>query len=224
MVELIQVAFIIFLAIFMFILIIIAGVLVLRYLEHRRKTVNYVERNYQSLVEFSKQNCPENIYGYKLERATTKNSEGRDLGTMVGLAELGIELKNSEGQIEEVVKRNFITYRPKELDFNLFNPRSWNPQYRIAIIANSELPFGLNGNTRWEAESVDWYKFYVYSLSDPRLTRDVIATKISDDVKLDFGIKAWEEVGEIARKAAETDAGLIKSIKSVSEFRPRKRD
>ena len=224
MVELIQIAFIVFLAIFMIILLIIMGVLVLRYLDHRRKTVNYVERNYQNLIEFSKQNCPENIYGYKLERATTKNSEGRDLGTMVGLAELAIELKNEKGQIKEVVKRNFITYRPRELDWNLLNPKTWNPQYRIAIIANNELPFGLNGNTRWEAESIDWYKYYVYSLSDPRVTRDVIATKISDDVKLDFGMTAWEEVGEIARRAAESDTGLIKSIKSVSEFRPRKRD
>jgi len=152
----------------------------------------------------------------------TKSSEGRKLGTILGHSELAIELKNSvTKKINEVIKRHFITYRPVEFDFNILNPRSWNPQLRIAVIDNKELPEGLNGNVRWEAESTDWYKYYVYSISDAKLSRDVLATKISDDVKLDFGLKAWEEVGAIASRAADTDPALIKQIKGVSEFRPR---
>ena len=236
MASLIEIVLIIFIAIIVLAVVIIAGVLVLKYLEHRRKTVDYVEEGYVNLIQFTKQNCPSNIFGYALERATTKTSEGRKLGTIVGHAELAIELKepilssdksNSNEEepkqkIIEVIKRHFITYRPIEFDFNILNPRTWKPQLRVAVIPNDELPNGLNGNVRWEAESTDWYKYYVYSISDAKLSRDVLAQKIADDVKLDFGIKAWEEVGSIALRAADTDANLIKTIKAASEFRPRK--
>ena len=45
--------------------------------------------------------------------------------------------------------------------------------------------------------------------------------KISDDVKLDFALKAWENVGEIAERATESDTGMLKKIKVDSEHRPR---
>ena len=234
MAELLEIVFVVFVAIIVLSLVIIAGVLVIKYLEHRKKSVDYVQEGYLDLIQFTKQSCPDNIYGYFLERAVTKTSEGRKLGTILGHAELAIELKETtvkkkskdskevkKTKIIEVIKRHFITYRPVEFDFNILNPRSWRPQLRIAVIEDSELPEGLNGNVRWEAESTDWYKYYVYSISDAKLSRSVLATKISDDVKLDFGIKAWEEVGAIASRAADTDPALIKGIKSVSEFKPR---
>ncbi len=234
MAELFEIVAIIFIAVIVLSVVIATGVLVLKYLEHRKKSVDYVQEGYLDLVQFTKQNCPDNIYGHFLERAVTKTSEGRKLGTILGHAELAIELKETivekktkdskevkKTKIIEVIKRHFITYRPVEFDWNLLNPRTWRPQLRIAVIASHELPEGLNGNVRWEAESTDWYKYYVYSISDPKVSREVLATKISDDVKLDFGIKAWEEVGAIASRAADTDPSLIKSIKSVSEFKPR---
>lgn len=232
MADLIEIIFIVFVAFIVLSLVIIAGVLVLRYLEHRRKSKDYVQEGYLDLIQFTKENCPNNIYGHHLERAVTKTSEGRKLGTIIGHAELAIELKEIIKEIKgdeeiktvkvtEIIKRHFITYRPIEFDFNILNPKTWKPQLRIAVIPNSELPEGLNGNVRWEAESTDWYKYYVYSISDAKMSRDVLATKIADDVKLDFGIKAWEEVGAIASRAADTDPSLIKSIKAVSEFKPR---
>lgn len=222
MAELIEIVLVIFIGIIVFSLVIIAGVLVLKYLEHRKKSVDYVQEGYLDLIQFTKQSCPNNIYGHFLERAVTKSSEGRKLGTILGHAELAIELKNNlTKKVTEIIKRHFITYRPIEFDFNILNPRTWKPQLRIAVVESKELPEGLNGNVRWEAESTDWYKYYVYSISDAKLSRDVLATKISDDVKLDFGIKAWEEVGAIASRAADTDPSLIKSIKAVSEFKPR---
>lgn len=224
MAELIEIVFIIFLAIFSFGITVIALVLVLKFLDHRRKSINYVEKNYQGLIDFTRQMCPDNIFGYNLEKAVTKTSEGRILGKIVGYSKLAIKLKNNKGKIIEIIKRHFITYRPSELDFNLLNPRTWKPQFRIAIISDEELPFGLNGNVRWEASSIDWYKFYIYSVSDPQINKEVLAIKIADDVSLDFGMKAWEQVGEIVSKAAETDANLIKSIKTASEFRPRNRN
>ncbi len=232
MAELLIIVFVAFVGIFALATTIGIGILVLKYLDHRRKTINYVEKQYTDLVQFTKLNCPNSLYGYNLERATTKASEGRSLGVMVGYAYLSIDLKGKEKKegveegkektvILEKVMRHFITYRPKEAEFNLLNPATWRPQYKIAIISNTELPYGLNGTTRWETESIDWYKFYVYSTSDVKLTREVLTTKITDDVKLDFATKSWEEVGEIANKAADSDTSLLKGIKKESEYRPR---
>ncbi len=226
MAELLVIVFVAFVGIFALATTIGVGILVLKYLDHRRKTVNYVEKQYTDLVEYTKHNCPDSIYGYNLERATTKTSEGRNLGTIVGYARLSIDIKGKiknrkKMVVKEKVMRHFITYRPKEAQFNLLNPTTWKPQYKIAIITTSELPYGLNGNVRWETESADWYKFYVYSTSDVKLSREVLSTKITDDVKLDFATKSWEEVGEIANKAADSDTSLLKRIKGESEFRPR---
>ena len=226
MAELLVIVFVVFVGVIAIVSTIGIGVLVLKYLDHKRKTVNYVEKQYTDLVEFTKLNCPDSIYGYNLERATTKASEGRNLGSMVGYAFLSVDIKvkvksKKKPVVKEKVMRHFVTYRPKEAQFNLLNPATWKPQYKIAVIASDELPFGLNGNTRWETESIDWYKFYVYSTSDAKLSREVLTTKITDDVKLDFATKSWEEVGEIANKAADSDTSLLKSIKSQSEYRPR---
>ena len=224
--ELLTIVFVGFVGLIALVATIGIGILVLKYLEHRRKTINYVEKQYTDLVEFTKLNCPDSIYGYQLERATTKTSEGRKLGTMVGYAYLSIDIKGKDKAgtkeiIKEKVMRHFITYRPKEAEFNILNPATWKPQYRIAIIPQKELPYGLNGNTRWKAESIDWYKFYVYSTSDAVITRDHLAVKLADDVKLDFAMKAWENVGEIAEKATESDTSFVKRIKLESEHRPR---
>ena len=226
MADLIVLVFVAFVGVFALAASIFVGVLVLKYLDHKRKTVNYVVKHYTDLVQYTKDNCPDSLYGYKLERATTKGSEGRNLGVIVGYARLSISIKgkakgSTKPKILSVVMRHFITYRPKEAEFNLLNPSTWSPQYKVAVIATEELPFGLNGNVRWETESPDWYKFYVYSISDPKVTREVLSTKIADDVKLDFATKPWEEVGEIANKAANSDTSLLKDIKRTSEHRPR---
>ena len=222
MADAIQIALLVGLGIVMVVTMVGIGILVLRYLEHRQKTKNYVLENYQTMLEFTRQQCPDAIYGYNISRATTKRAEGRVLGTIVGHCELAITTMTSEGKLTiEPEHRHFIAYRPRELDFNILNPRTWAPVHRIAIVNNEELPYGLNGNVRWECASIDFYQYYVFSTSDAGIDRNIVAHRIGEDVKLNFGIKPFEEVGEIVSKAIESDSGLQKRIREISEFRPR---
>lgn len=207
-----------------------AAYLLLKFIDAQRKNINYVDKNYVDLVKFTRQQCPDSIYGFNLMRATTKQAEGRNLGQIVGHAVLEVErpIKSFDNEENEEVKkvegltRHFITYRPRENEFNLLQPDTWIAQYRIAVIKTIELPHGLNGNVIWAAKAIDFYKYYVYSLSDEEIDKSTMAEKIEMDVKLDMGLLAWENAGGLVQKAIETDPSLEKNIKIKSEVHPRR--
>ncbi len=237
MADLITIVFIIGVFIFAVGFLVASLFLLLKYLEFRKKHINYVDKNYKDIVTFAKQQCPKSIYNYQLHRATTKEAEGRDLGRIVGHAVLGVE-KKKEGEEEDIegntgekniakktrvisLIRHYVVFRPKENEFHLLQPETWTAQYRIAVLKRDEIDGGLNGDVRWLAKAIDFFKFYIYSLSDTEIDRSTLSEKIEFDVKLDVGLRAWEEVGGLVQEAIRTDSPLQKDIKRKSEFAPR---
>ncbi len=210
--------------------------LFIKYYEDKKKNPDYVQKYYTDLMDFTKNNCPESIYDFDLRLKTSAESEGRVLGTVKGYMFLQVlDIKSKEGKEGEqklVIDKNshpdlfrhFVTFLPKNAEFSLFKPHTWAPKYSVAVISPKELYGGkLNGNVIWDSTGPDFYKWYMFSVSDTKANKIGFAKNIDTVVALDFAIDTWKNVGRLVTEASESDSGFKKRIREFSDFDLRRR-